>query len=107
MNKPLGPLDELTLKHLQAAGANLDKATEVNNYIFFKKDKEAAKAASRLAEDGYKVRGPSATKEGPLLVATTELVPSPENIASLRTAMEAIAKDFHGDYDGWEAAVTT
>jgi len=107
MSKPLGPLDEFTLKQLQAAGANLDKPTEVNNYLFFKKANEAAKAASRLVEDGYRVRGPSATKEGPIVVATTDLVPSPENIASLRSVMEAIAKDFHGDYDGWEAAVTT
>jgi hypothetical protein len=107
MSKPLGPLDEMTLKGLRDAGADLAKPTEVNNYIFFKKDAEAAKAASKLADEGYSVRGPSKTKEGHLVVATTNLVPSPENIGSLRGVMEAIAKDFHGDFDGWEAAVTS
>lgn len=105
MSKALGPLDEMTLKQLEAAGGNLTKSTEVINYLYFHKEKDAVKATSKLAHGGYMVKGPSTTSEGYLVVARSHFVPSAENIASLRRAMESIAGDCHGDYDGWEAAV--
>jgi regulator of ribonuclease activity B len=106
-DKPLGPLDQPTLEHLKAAGANLGKSTEVINYLYFDRERNARGAADKLARGGYVVKGPSATGEGYLVAAKTDFVPTPENIGSLRQIMEGIATDFHGDYDGWEAAVTS
>ncbi len=105
MSESLGQLDDLTLKQLQAAGSNLTKSTEVINYLYFHKEKNAVKATSKLTNGGYMVKGPSVTSEGYLVVARSHLVPNAENIASLRRAMESIASDCHGDYDGWEEAV--
>jgi hypothetical protein len=105
MSESLGPLDDLTLKQLQAAGSNLAKSTEVVNYLYFHKEKDALKATSKLTDGGYTVKGPSRTSEGYLVVARSYFVPNAENIASLRRVMESIAGECHGDYDGWEAAV--
>jgi len=104
--KPVAALDDMTLNHLKLAGANLGKATEVINSIYFKDEKNARSASSELVKSGYTVQGPSKGSQGFLVTAKGQLIPSVNNIASMRRAMEAIAKEFRGDYDGWEAAIT-
>lgn len=106
-NLDLSPLDAATLKQLAAAGANLNKETEVVNYLYFPKEKDAKRAAEDLGRCGFLTRqGPSAASDEYLIVAETKLVPSAHNVAEMRRTLETIAARFGGDYDGWEAAVT-
>ena len=52
VNESLSDLDSMTLKQLELAGANLDKSTEVINYLFFAKEGDAKKAAVKLSRGG-------------------------------------------------------
>lgn len=107
MSESLSALDSATLRQLRAAGADLAKATDVINYLYFPKEANARQAGQELVRSGYRIRSsPSEVTGDYLLVAERELVPSPENVAALRRTMEDIASRFKGDYDGWEAAVT-
>jgi len=100
-------LDKLTLQQLTKAGANLDKPTDVVNYLYLPSEQLAQAAAAELREAGYSVEvRPAATGSNWLALARIDLVPSPENIQLIRDRFEALAAKSGGEYDGWEAAVT-
>jgi rhodanese-related sulfurtransferase len=102
-----GSLDQLTLQQLAKAGANLNKPTDVVNYLYVPTEQLAQAAAAKLREAGYSVEvRPAATGSNWLALARIDLVPSPENIQLLRDRFEALAAKSGGEYDGWEAAVT-
>lgn len=105
--QPTGTTDDLTLGQLKLAGANLGKPTEVVNHVYFEDEQNANRARTELQKIGYTVGGPSKSSQGLLLTVKREMIPTRSNIAAMRRAMETVAKQFHGDYDGWEAAVTT
>jgi rhodanese-related sulfurtransferase len=102
-----GALDQLTLQQLAKVGGNLAKPTDVVNYLYLPTEHLAQAAAAELREAGYSVEvRPAATDSNWLALARIDLVPSPENIQSLRDRFEALAGKSGGEYDGWEAAVT-
>jgi hypothetical protein len=97
-----GALDQLTLQQLAQAGGNLEKPTEVVNYLYV-----PTQAGDELRQAGYSVEvRPAATGSNWLALARIDLVPSAQNIQMLRERFEALAARSGGDYDGWEAAVT-
>lgn len=100
-------LDQLTLQQLAKAGANLDKPTDVVNYLYVPDERLAQEAAVELRQAGYSVEvRPAATGSNWLALARIDLVPSAQNIQMLRERFEALAAKSGGEYDGWEAAVT-
>ena len=100
-------LDLLTLQQLAKAGANLEKPTDVVNYLYLPTEPLAQQAGAELREAGYSVEvRPAATGSTWLALARIDLVPSNQNIGMLRDRFEALAMKFGGEYDGWEAAVT-
>jgi hypothetical protein len=101
-------LDELTIQQLAKAGANLEKATDVVNYLYLPTETLAQQAGLELQQAGYSVEvRPAATGSNWLALARIDVVPSPQNIQLLRERFEGLATKLGGEYDGWEAAVTT
>ncbi len=102
-----GALDQLTLQQLAQAGGNLEKPTEVVNYLYVPTQELAQEAGAELRQAGYSVEvRPAATGSNWLALAKIDLVPSAQNIQLLRDRFEALAARSGGEYDGWEAAVT-
>jgi len=100
-------LDELTLQQLAKAGGNLQKPTDVVNYLYVPTELVAQKGGRELQQAGFTVEvRPAATGSNWLALARIDLVPSPQNIQLLRERFEALATKLGGEYDGWEAAVT-
>ena len=100
-------LDQLTLQQLAKAGGNLEKPTDVVNYLYLPTEQVAQQAGTDLRQAGYSVEvRPAAKGSKWLALARIDLVPSDQNIQMLRERFEALAVKCEGEYDGWEAAVT-
>jgi hypothetical protein len=100
-------LDQLTIQQLAKAGGNLQKPTDVVNYLYVPTEQLAQQAGLELRQAGYSVEvRPAATGANWLALARIDLVPRPENIALLRERFEGLATKLGGEYDGWETAVT-
>jgi len=103
----MGALDQMTLQQLAKAGANLDKATDVVNYLYLPTEQLAQSAGAELRQAGFSVEvRPAASGSSWLALARIDMVPNAENIQLLRARFEALASSLGGEYDGWEAAVT-
>ena len=102
------PLDSATLAHLARAGADLAKATDVVNYLYLPDEARAQEAGAALRSAGFTVQvRPAATGRNWLARANKDMIPSQENIRLMREQFEGLASRLGGDYDGWEAAVTS
>ena len=100
-------LDQLTLQQLTKAGGNLDKTTDLVNYLYLPNEELAKQAGAELTAAGYSVEvRPAATGSSWLALARIDVVPSAQNIEKVRERFEALAVRLGGEYDGWEAAVT-
>lgn len=102
------PLDEATLAQLAKAGADLNKPTDVVNYLYLPDEARAQDAAAALRNAGFTVKvRPAATGTNWLALANKDMIPSAANIQQMRELFEGLASRLGGDYDGWEAAVTS
>lgn len=101
--------DLQTLAALKRHGADLSKSTEVNFYLYVASEDLAREAAEALRPAGYltEVRPPLPGYREWLCFATRHLVPSAEGIADARATFEGLAARLGGEFDGWEAAVTS
>ena len=106
--QPKASLDQVTLFHLARAGADLGKATDVVNYLYLPDEARAQEAAVALRAGGFTVQVRPAAK-GPtwLARANKDMIPTAANIQEMRARFEGLAQQLGGDYDGWEAAVTS
>lgn len=103
-----GSLDQATLGQLARAGADLGKPTDVVNYLYLPDEARAQQAAVALRTAGFTVVVRPAAK-GPtwLARANRDMIPAAANIEEMRRQFEGLASSLGGEYDGWEAAVTT
>ena len=103
-----GSLDQATLGQLARAGADLRKATDVVNYLYLPDEARAQQAGEALRSAGFTVEVRPAAK-GPtwLARANRDMIPTAANIEEMRGQFERLASGLGGEYDGWEAAVTT
>ena len=106
--------DRLVIEQLRQAGADVSKRTNLIFYLYIPSRADAESAGSDLESAGYSVQ-----VEDPLgkltdgtssldycVVASRTQVPSLENVSRARAEFERLARLYHGDYDGWEAAIT-
>ena len=100
--------DRATLAALRQAGADLTKPTEVNFYLYFPSREVAERAAdtARVPELVATVEQ-AAVRDQWLLLLSGTIVPTEPAIRAASTRLAAVAAHFGGEYDGWEAAVTT
>lgn len=104
----IGSLDQATLAQLARAGADLGKPTDVVNYLYFPDEARAQEAGQALRSAGFTVQvRPAASGPNWLARANKDMIPTAMNIQEMRELFEGLAARLGGDYDGWEAAVTT
>ena len=99
--------DSRVIDLMVEVGADLSAATEVNHYLYFPAQECAERAGERLVERGFDTHvGPSMPgRREWCLLATHAVAVSDSTIGLLRAAMERLAAEFDGKYDGWEALV--
>ena len=99
--------DRQVLAQMREAGGDLSKPTEVNFYLYFK-DRPAADSAAAHAGAGPLVatvrRGADASSW--LCLVSGQMVPDEAAIHSTAVRLLALARQYGGEYDGWEAAIT-
>jgi regulator of RNase E activity RraB len=98
--------DGAVLEELERAGGKLDVAHPVEHLLILRSKAASDGARKLLIERGYTVGHAVSTEDEQwLLTAVHSLVLSEESIDRARAELEAIAHQFEGEYDGWEAAV--
>jgi Regulator of ribonuclease activity B len=77
----------------------------MKHYLYFPKEPNAQRAGELLRSRGFSVEvRKGASGEDWLAVATKACPKTSEQMDELRDEMEALAAQFGGEYDGWEAA---
>jgi regulator of RNase E activity RraB len=98
--------DGAVLTELERVGADLNVAHPVEHLLIFGNKSASDRAGKVLQERGYAVGNAISTEEGQwILTAERPLVLGEDSIASARAELEAIARQFEGEYDGWQAGV--
>ena len=105
--------DQEVLTQLHAKGSDLSKRTDMVFYLYIPSIQDAHTAASELDENGFvaEVEKPLGQVAGGSyesrysVVAHIEQVPSMANLRKDRMLYKSLARQYRGDYDGWEAAV--
>ncbi len=105
--------DEAVLAELRAKGSDLTKATDVVFYLYIPVLRDAHTAATALKKHGYTVEvqeplgklSDGSYESRYSVVAHIEEVPSLENLRMNRALFKTLARQYKGEYDGWEAAI--
>lgn len=99
--------DRQVLAQMRKAGADLSKPTEVNFYLYFKERRAADNAAAHAAADPLiaTVR-PGRDTSSWLCLVSGQMVPDEAAIHAMAVRLLDLAKQYGGEYDGWEAAIT-
>ena len=93
------------IEQLREHGANLSEPRLVTAYLYFQAQPHAERAIAELASAGFRGSlGSNETQDSWLATVELEMVVSPEAIADLSRALEAVADRHNGDYDGWETS---
>jgi hypothetical protein len=99
------PDDRAAVEELRRLSA-FTRPRMVLHYLYFPRQEAAAATTAELRGDGFATeerRGADGINW--LVLARHQIVPSEEAIARVRDVMEALARRFGGEYDGWEAEV--
>ena len=76
----------------------------VEHFLYFRDQSSADAALVELRQNGFRAEVvPSAAVPNWRVIATHEIIPSQDSIASARAIMEALASRYDGKYDGWGA----
>ncbi len=99
-------LDELSLKQLRAAGADLGRARHVLHFLYFDDEPAARAAATEISEAGYDatVAEPDEQIAQWSVRAESTRVVDETTVHAFRPWFERVAAEHGGAYDGWEAA---
>ena len=102
--------DLLVMGQLIQAGADLTEPRHTLYYLYFPSEDGALGAAQAAKDLGFRVRVAEPDNEIPdwsVVCEHDSLVLDPDTVRSNTDHFDAIAADNDGEYDGWEAAVTT
>jgi Regulator of ribonuclease activity B len=91
----------------KASAPHENRASEpMKHYLYFPKKPNAEEAGERLRSRGFSVEVRKGAKGEDWLALATKAPPKTgEQMDELRDEMEALAAQFGGEYDGWEAAI--
>ncbi len=105
------PVDDvMTLQQLVGAGADLSRPRHVIYFVYFDDPVRADAAAARASLAGYRAKSselPGAYAGTWSLNAEVITVLDPETVIEAGDFFRAIAGEWGGDYDGWEASVAS
>ena len=98
--------DRLVIRQLQGLGADLTRPRHVIHFLYFDSESDARGAAEELDSADYEVSVMSPHDKVPQWTVRAEgyRVVGATTVEAFRTWFEQLAAEFHGEYDGWEAA---
>jgi hypothetical protein len=100
--------DEAVIIQLKKAGSDVSKPHTIDFYLYFPTDSAAEQAATRMRQVGFQVEVKKAAKGNDwLCLGTKRVIPELSTIQGITRDLDALAKSFHGVYDGWEAKAET
>jgi len=76
-------------------------------YLYFSSRGQADRAASALRSDGFQVLVRPGATGGWLALAHTEPTATDDAFANVEARIRELAESLNGEYDGWEAAVSS
>ncbi len=103
--------DRQVFDQLIELGADLSKKRHCIHYLYFPTEDGAQKARQDLKGMRFKVKvgkqvpSEPEARQWPISAEHTEVI-NMEVIRALRKPLTAIAENYDGEYDGWEAAAT-
>jgi hypothetical protein len=82
------------------------KLHPVRHFIYTPTREAARTIAEELKQRGFQAKEHLSGKEaGWLVLARHEIAPTAKTLLAIRSAMEALAADIGGQYDGWEVEI--
>ena len=105
--------DQAVLAQMKAGGDNLSKATDIVFFLYIPSGTDALASAAALRKVGFEsaIHAPlgkvsdGTTEDRWSVVSHLTAVPTLKTIHHAAAIMTALARRYHGDYDGWEAEV--
>lgn len=93
-------------EQLRKAGADLTAPHVTRHFLFVPGVKAAQQVARTLKSTGRSVEIDTSARTGFWLVVVSQsMVLTPENLAAVRTELEAVAGSVGGQYDRWQVDV--
>jgi hypothetical protein len=98
--------DDLLLRQLAGLGADLTRPRHVLHFLYFDDEADATAAAAVTRRAGYEttVTEPDENIAQWSVRAEAHRVVDRTTVEAFRTWFEELAREHHGEYDGWEAA---
>lgn len=105
--EPTGPdVDQEVLNQLREAGSDLSKPHKMEFLLYFPTQESATQVADKIKADGFIVEVKRATQGSAwLCLAVKKMVPKRSDIAVIGKRFSALAREFNGEYDGWETSL--
>jgi hypothetical protein len=103
---PPDEVDRISLAHLKALGADLERPRHVLHFVYFDHEADARLAAEAVETAGYEtaVLQPTDKIAQWCVRAETTRVVNESSLRAVRAWFEIVAQEHRGEYDGWEAA---
>jgi hypothetical protein len=99
-------VDQQVLDQLREAGSDLSKPHPLEFYLYFPTEESAHRAAERIADDGFSVEVKRAAQRSDwMCYVTKRMAPKRTEIAAIGSRFRSLAREFGGEYDGWETEV--
>jgi len=100
------PDDKMVLEQLREAGSDLSKPHVLEFYLYFPAEQSAHQAAEKLESEGFEGElKPSVGEATWLCLVRKRMVPELNEIVAMRRKLSSLAKEFKGEYDGWETRI--
>jgi len=98
--------DQAVIDQLVSVHSDLRKPHQFDFYIYTSTKLAATNTASKLQKGGLTtIDIPGATGSNWLCLASKTIIPDKQRIHDIQTLVSTTAKEFGGDYDGWESNV--
>lgn len=98
--------DQVALDSLGKAGSDLSKPHPFGFYLYHKEVFAARQMCDQLLTEGYRTNVSEGAGKGEwLCLASVDFVPSFDTLSEIQDRMAIVAKQYGGEYDGWETVV--
>lgn len=99
--------DTAVLVELRQAGSDFSKLHSIDFFLYFPTEAAAQSTAKRLVSMDFQVSLSPPQSEIPQwqVVASRRMLPEADELAYLRSELNALSKAQGGEYDGWETAI--
>jgi hypothetical protein len=95
--------DERVLDHLALLGCDPSTPRETTHYVYLPKRIAAEMVAGALHHEGWLARVEGSVDDAWLVVATRVCTLTSVGVQETRAALQSLASEHGGVYDGWEA----